>query len=71
MRRLLSSAVIVGLFSLPVVGLVGCSDEATSKTKETVSSPTGTTTTEDSKTIKSTGSNPPTNSEGQRVEPKK
>jgi hypothetical protein len=70
MRRILSSALVIGLFSLPVVGLVGCSEEVGSKTTEKVTAPTGTTTTEVDKTIKSSGSNPPVNSEGQRAEPK-
>lgn len=71
MTRFLSSALIAGILSVPIIGIVGCGEEAKSTTKETVSGPGGTTTTTDKKEIKSTGSNPPLNSEGQRVEPNK
>jgi len=71
MTRFLSFALMAGILSLPIVGIVGCSDEASSKTTEKVTGPGGTTTTTDKKEIKSSGSNPPTNSEGQRVEPNK
>jgi len=70
MKRIFSSVAIAGLLALPVVGFVGCADEASSKTKETVTSPGGTTTTEVDKKIKSSGSNPPANSEGQKVDNK-
>jgi len=71
MKRILGSALVVGLFSLPLVGLVGCSDEATTKVKEEVSTPGGTTSKEVKETIKSSGSNPPATSDGSKVEPKK
>jgi hypothetical protein len=71
MKRLLASTLVIGTLALPVVGLVGCGDEAMSKTKETVSSPGGTTTTTTETKVNSSGSNPPANSAGERVEPKK
>lgn len=71
MKRILTPALIVGLLSLSPVGLIGCGEENKVKDKETVSSPTGTTTTTTEKKIESSGSNPPTNTEGQRAEPGK
>jgi hypothetical protein len=62
---------VVGVFSLPVVGMVGCADEATTKVKEEVTTPGGTTSKEVKETIKSSGSNPPTTSDGVKVDPKK
>ncbi len=60
MKRFLTSALVLGSFS--VVTLVGCED--TSKTKETVSTPEGSTTT--TKKIESTGGDKaPTNSAGE------
>src|SRR5688572_15467197 len=57
MRRILASALVLGIFS--TVGLIGCGDEA-SVTKETeVSTPGGTTTTKTEKSVETTGDNPP------------
>jgi ABC-type glycerol-3-phosphate transport system substrate-binding protein len=58
-RRIILSSLVVGVAAL--FGLPGCGEEA--KVKETVSSPTGSTTTE--KTVTSSGSNPPPNSAGE------
>lgn len=70
MRRLLTTLVVLGATGILAAGLPGCGDEAKVEKRETVSSPTGTTTTKEIKEIKSTGSNPPANSEGNKVEPK-
>ncbi len=51
-------------------GFVGCSDEAKIQQKETVSTPSGTTTTETTRKIDSSGPNPPTNSAGEKATPK-
>jgi len=67
MKRVLTSALILGVFSLSTVGLVGCSDETKVKEKETVSTPTGSTTTTTEKKVESSGSNPPANSEGEKA----
>ncbi len=53
-----------------MTGFAGCGEEAKVEKKETVTSPTGTTTTETTQKINSTGSNPPANSAGQSVPPK-
>jgi len=66
MRRFLSLAVILGVFS--PVALVGCGDEAGVKQKETVTTPGGSTTTTVEKKVESSGSNPPASTEGQKVE---
>ncbi len=68
MRTLLSSALIVGLLSLPTISLVGCSDEAKQETKEIDKTPGGKTETTVTKEIKSSGDNPPPNSSGEKVE---
>ena len=70
MKLFLSSALITGLLTLPVVGIVGCSDEVKSTSKETVSTPGGTTSKEVKETIKSSGSNPPATSDGVKVDNK-
>jgi len=57
MRRVLASALILGVFSL----FSGCGEK--SEFKEKVSTPEGST--ETKTTVKSTGSNPPPNSAGQ------
>lgn len=57
MKRVILSAVMAGVAGL----FVGCGDET--KTKETVSTPTGSTTTTTS--VKSEGSNPPANASGE------
>jgi|SwirhirootsSR3_FD_contig_31_8987650_length_314_multi_4_in_0_out_0_2 hypothetical protein len=57
------------LFSLCLVLLaslvVGCTQKSTSERKETVSTPGGTTTTTDKRTVESSGENPPANRQGQ------
>jgi len=67
MKRVLTSALVLGVFSLSTVGLIGCSEEAKVEKKETVATPTGTTTTTETKKVDSSGSNPPTNSEGEKA----
>jgi len=69
MKRFLTAALFAGVCC--TFGLAGCGEEAKVKTQETVTSPGGTTTTTDTKEIKSTGENPPANSAGQTVEPPK
>ncbi len=71
MKRILTPALIVGLLSFTTIGLVGCGEEAGVKEKETVTAPGGTTTTTTEKKINSSGSNPPTSTEGHRAEPVK
>jgi len=66
MKRFLTMALLLGLAS--PCGLVGCSDKAKVETSETVKTPEGQTTTTESKEIKSSGENPPPNSEGQTAE---
>jgi len=59
--------------SLAVVAAVlmaGCERKTTVETKETKSGPGGTTTTTVTKTVESTGDNPPPNSAGEAVPPK-
>ncbi len=70
MRKLMTLVLALGSTVFLAGGLVGCGEESKIKEKETVSSPTGTTTTETTKKITSSGSNPPTNSAGQKVETK-
>ena len=41
MRRFLASAALLGLFALPVVGLVGCGEEAGTKTTTETKTPGG------------------------------
>lgn len=65
MKNLLKSALILGVLGFPVVGLMGCSEESKTETKETVSGPGGTTTTTDEHKVKSSGENPPPNSAGE------
>jgi hypothetical protein len=69
MKRFFTAALVAGLFS--ATGLVGCAEKAEVTQKETVTSPTGTTETTKTETIKSNGENPPPNSAGQTVEPPK
>lgn len=71
MNRILRSALVVGVFSLPVVGMVGCNDEASTKVKEEVTTPGGKTSKEVKETIQSSGPNPPATSDGLKVDPKK
>jgi hypothetical protein len=65
MRRILSSGLILGLLLFPVAGLVGCGWESKTGTKETITTPGGTTTTTSETKVKSTGDNPPPNSAGE------
>jgi hypothetical protein len=65
MKRTLSSALILGLLSLPTVGLVACGHEAKTERTETITTPGGTTTTTSEVKVKSTGDNPPPNYAGQ------
>ena len=65
MKRTLSSALILGLLLFPVAGLVGCGQESKTGTKETITTPGGTTTTTSETKVKSTGDNPPPNSAGE------
>jgi len=69
MKRFLTAALFAGVFS--TFGLAGCGEKAEVKQTETVSTPGGSTTTETTKEIKSTGDNPPPNSAGEKVEPPK
>jgi hypothetical protein len=66
MKRLLITALVAGVFS--VFGLAGSSEKSEVQTQEKVSAPGGTTTTTDTKEIKSSGENPPPNSAGQTAE---
>ena len=47
--------------------LTGCGKMDVSKKTETMTSPTGTTTTTDEHKVESSGSNPPANSEGEKA----
>jgi len=62
----LTATMFAGVFSL--VGLTGCGEKAEVKQTESVSTPGGTTTTEKTETVKTTGDNPPANSAGQTAE---
>jgi hypothetical protein len=65
MKRVLTSTLVLGLMAFPVVGLVGCGEETKHEVKETVSTPGGTTTSETTTKVKSTGENPPPNAAGE------
>ena len=65
MKRTVSPALILGLLLFPAVGLVGCGQESKTKSTETISTPSGTTTTTSENKVKSTGDNPPPNSAGE------
>jgi len=69
MKRTLSSALILGLFAFPAVGLVGCGEEKKAGRTETITTPGGTTTTTSEIKVKSTGDDPPPNSAGQTGKP--
>jgi hypothetical protein len=66
MKRSLVAALLLGLTS--TLGVVGCAEKAKVESQETVSAPGGTTTTTETKEVKSTGENPPPNSAGQTAE---
>ena len=57
MRRMLASALVLGIFS--TVGLIGCGEEASVEKTTEVSTPGGTATTTETKEVETTGSNPP------------
>jgi hypothetical protein len=63
MKRVLASALI--LSAVCGFGLVGCGEESKIESKETVSSPTGSTTTTETKKVDSSGSNPPPSTAGE------
>jgi hypothetical protein len=69
MKSFLTTALILGAFS--TFGLVGCGEESKVKQEETVSSPTGTTTTQTEVKVESKGDNPPPNTAGETVTPPK
>lgn len=60
----------LGLSLCLVAGFAGCSDETKVGTKETITTPSGSTTTETTRKITSSGANPPTNSAGEKADPK-
>lgn len=64
MKRFFAAALVLSLFS--TCTLVGCSDESSTTTKETVKSPEGSTTTTKKETVESTGGDKaPANSTGE------
>ena len=65
MKRFLTSALLLSLFAFPIAGLSGCGEESKKEVKETVTTPTGSTTTTAVEKVDSTGSNPPANSAGE------
>jgi len=65
MKRFLTTALILGVIS--PFSLVGCADKAKVEQSEKVEGPGGTTTTTETKEIKSTGENPPLNSAGENA----
>jgi hypothetical protein len=67
MKRLLTAALVAGVFS--TFGLAGCAEKSEVTTTEKVSTPDGSTTTKDTKTIESSGKEPPPNTAGEKVEP--
>ncbi len=69
MKKLMTMVLAFSSTAFLAGGLVGCGQEDKIKEKETVSTPTGTTSTETTKKVTSSGSNPPTSTEGKRVEP--
>ena len=68
MKRILSSALILGLLVFPAVGLVGCGEQSKTGSTETITTPGGTTTTTTERKVKSTGDNPPPNYAGETGE---
>ncbi len=61
------SVMLCVLLSLAAVVAVGCEKKATVERKETVTTPDGTTTTTDTHKVESTGTNPPTNADGEKA----
>ena len=70
MKRILSSCLLFGILVFPVAGLVGCGEESKTGTKETITTPGGTTTTTSENKVKSPGDNPPLNSAGETAKTK-
>jgi len=67
MKKLLTLVLALGTTTFLTAGLSGCGQESQVKEKEVVSTPGGSTTTQTTKSITSSGSNPPANSDGQKV----
>jgi hypothetical protein len=61
------SIILCMLLSLATMAGVGCEKKATVERKETVTTPDGTTTTTDTHKVESTGSQPPTNANGEKA----
>jgi len=57
MKQFLASVLVLGTFSL---GIIGCGEKATVTEETTVSTPDGTTAVTVKKEVKKTGDNPPT-----------
>jgi len=57
MKRFLATSLIVGVCS--TFGFVGCAEESKVKEETKISTPEGTTTIQEEKSIKQTGENPP------------
>ncbi len=57
MRRMLASALVLGIFS--TVGLIGCGEEAKVTEEKTISTPTGEATISKETKVETSGSNPP------------
>jgi hypothetical protein len=62
MKRFIAVSAVFGLLCLTTVG---CEPQVTTQRKETVKSPTGTTTTTDTHQVESSGDNPPANAQGE------
>ena len=56
MKRIISSVLILGLFSL---GMIGCAEKSSTKTETEITTPGGKTTITTEKDVKQTGENPP------------
>jgi hypothetical protein len=67
MKRFLTTALMLGIVSSGGL-IVGCGEKSEFTQKETVQAPGGTTETTKDTTVKSTGENPPPNSQGQTAE---
>jgi len=59
MKRILTSVLALGIFSMPIVGLVGCSDETKVKEEKTIKTPEGSATTTSETRTEQSGNNPP------------
>jgi hypothetical protein len=64
MKRLVSLCIVL---TFATVIAVGCDKKSTTERKETVTTPDGSTTTTDIHKVESSGDNPPTNAEGEKV----